>query len=103
MVRVRPILSVFLSLVLIAGGVPTVAIADPVDGQADITDSELSSSSGNNAGSEQLAEEEPGFSEKDASTSIDESTQDSGSTVQDEETDGEVANSNEVDPDSENS
>lgn len=61
MVIVRPILSVVLSMVLVISGVPAIAFADSVDDSVSATDSELSSIFGNNAGSEQSAEEEPWF------------------------------------------
>ena len=103
MVIVRPILSVVLSMILVIGGIPAIAFADSTDDLANTTGSELSFDSGNNVDSGQPAEERPGSSEKNTSDSIDESTQDSGFTVQDKETDEVVVNSNEVDPDSENS
>lgn len=72
MVIVRPILSVVLSMVLVISGVPAIAFADSVDDSVSATDSELSSIFGNNAGSEQSAEEEPGSLEEDTDVSIDE-------------------------------
>ena len=103
MVIVRPILSVVLSMVLVIGGVPAIAFADSVDDSVSATDSELSSIFGNNAGSEQSAEEEPGSLEEDTDVSIDELARDSELIVQGEEADEVTANSNEVDPNSENS
>ena len=103
MVIVRPILSVVLSMVLVISGVPAIAFADSVDDSVSATDSELSSIFGNNAGSEQSAEEEPGSLEEDTDVSIDELARDSELIVQDEEADEVTANSNEVDPNSENS
>ena len=103
MVIARPILSVVLSVVLIIGGVPVAAFADPVDDLVSTADPGLSSNFDNNVDNKQSTEEEASSSEEDASASIDESTQDSGLTVQDGKPDGVVVNSNEVDPDSENS
>lgn len=103
MVMVKPVLSVVLSIVLVIGGIPALALADTVGNSKDEPDLNLPSDFGDDTDGSQSAEEGSGSSSENEDGAVDEPNQSSKSIAQNEESEEATDDLEEVDPDKENS